>query len=69
MEVGEDRLESQKIVGREPAADVDVLRGQRYAMRDSGKPSDDHELDAALDEAVEERLKVGHDDSSSAPGA
>jgi len=58
VKVGERGLEAHEVLGSEWAADVDILREQRDAMGDGGKPSDHHELDRVADQSIEEGLKI-----------
>jgi hypothetical protein len=66
MKIDDGLLEPQEVLRREPTADVDVLCRKRHAVGHRSKPFHDDELDLALDEAVEERLKVRHAGTSSA---
>ena len=58
VKVGERGLEAHQVVGRDWAADVDILCEQRNAMGDGRKPSNHHELDRVADQPIKEGLKI-----------
>lgn len=58
VKAGKRGLEAREIVGSEWTADVDILREQRDAMRDGGKPSDHDELDRVVNQPIEEGVKI-----------